>query len=199
MRKKKTNNKKIKPKKKKQNTLATLAKMLVQNNSICNSEKSEMMTLLNAAMQQKNRDVIDKLASRLYDEKVQHELIEHVTVAMSESIEDLQSLEHKLDDYLQTGAVLADNFNRNVSTLQNLACKVTEILGRQSFADIADEDNRIENVQVAENIEQKCTHILNRLQIEASQTDTDATRCPVCQELYPKDIIRRHLSTAHGM
>eukprot|EP01064_Diplonema_japonicum_P029679 TRINITY_DN4864_c4_g1_i1.p1 TRINITY_DN4864_c4_g1~~TRINITY_DN4864_c4_g1_i1.p1 ORF type:complete len:946 (+),score=302.41 TRINITY_DN4864_c4_g1_i1:55-2892(+) len=179
------------------NSMKGLAQLILKSN-LPRSEMDDMLLVVNRIAEPKDRDMIDKLADKIYDEKAQHELVGHVVAVMEDRIADVRSMEAKVEAIARDDDVVPESLKENLSMLKRQLGKVMEVLSIREYTHPEDEDQRQDMLPAATVLLEKVKgmeHELEELQ-SMGKSGTHAV-CPFCQELFDKKLIRSHVNQAH--
>eukprot|EP01059_Diplonema_ambulator_P003040 TRINITY_DN12695_c0_g1_i1.p1 TRINITY_DN12695_c0_g1~~TRINITY_DN12695_c0_g1_i1.p1 ORF type:complete len:941 (+),score=408.75 TRINITY_DN12695_c0_g1_i1:48-2870(+) len=178
-----------------QKSMKNLAQLIMES-TIPRSDQDKMMNIINAAIEPKDRDMLDKLSDKIYDEKTQHELVGHVVAVMEDRISDVRDMEAKLEQLSNGDDVVPESFKHNLSILKRQLTKVTEVLSIREYANVEDEARRQDMLPAAEELLEKVKTMEQEMDTAFSRSGTFSV-CPFCQELFDKKTIRAHVDKFH--
>eukprot|EP01061_Rhynchopus_euleeides_P005722 TRINITY_DN14907_c0_g1_i1.p1 TRINITY_DN14907_c0_g1~~TRINITY_DN14907_c0_g1_i1.p1 ORF type:complete len:1063 (+),score=462.16 TRINITY_DN14907_c0_g1_i1:308-3190(+) len=182
-----------------QDTLKEVAELILGHKSLTPGEQEEIMEKLRRAMETRNKDMLDKLAARLYDEHAQHELVLHVEAVMEDRVLDVEDMKERLHNIVNSGDVIPDSLEKNIGIVKRQLTKVVEIMSLRTFHSPADEALRHDLLSQAQSLSKTVIEIESEVK-EFKEMNETATKviCPFCSDLFDKQEIKEHVRKSHS-
>ena len=157
------------------------------------------MEKLRKAMEPRSRDMLDKLAARLYDETAQSELVAHVEAVMEDRSLDVEDMKQRLQSIVASGDVVPETMEKNIVIVKRQLSKVVEILEIRTFHSSTDESLRIDLLAAAKSLFKTVVSVEEEVnEFQDMNVTSTMVICPFCSEMFDKDKIKVHVQREHS-